>query len=552
MLPAPTDVSDLVTFIAESCPAPLVDTPDLRAALEQGRHTRRALAELDQKRLVLGLLGGTGVGKSTLLNAIAGSTISRAGDRRPTTDRVICYRHVDFAIPKFLRDDDLSTPPPAHSIESLRGVTLLDLPDIDSVQTAHRERVHRVLPHLDLLVIVTSIDKYGDRLLYEELEAIPQAVQNAVIVLNAVDRIPAEQREVVLEDFRQKLETHVGWTETMIFPTSAKLAGEDPTDPGRHGLAPLLELMEELGGDERRRAVLAANAESHLDRFRHQLDGSLPPVELQAWFDRITALDLAAPTPSASLLSGFREELEESLGPWITDRALRASSFPIGWMHFLFRRFWRRRRARARDPFSAGHDPGRPYAEELVERPLRIAALEAAELARQQKDRVRFEFPAIPEAQARPTGSTLEEWGERLRRTAPRLGWRLRHHLLPAFTLVVTIGWVVAPVMRWGEGWLGATWDRLWSAVERLSPLQWAIAGTALLVYYLLCYPYFLYRLERRIEDEAENGVKLYTDHFQKEVARRWGDPVRSRRDGLVAWWNEYLKKRRKIGEARH
>ena len=34
---------------------------------------------------VLGLAGGTGVGKSTLLNAIAGADISAAGARRPTT-----------------------------------------------------------------------------------------------------------------------------------------------------------------------------------------------------------------------------------------------------------------------------------------------------------------------------------------------------------------------------------------------------------------------------------------------------------------------------------
>ena len=51
-----------------------------------------ALASVDG-RLVMGLLGGTGVGKSTLISALAGQPISKASVVRPTTNRPLIYRH---------------------------------------------------------------------------------------------------------------------------------------------------------------------------------------------------------------------------------------------------------------------------------------------------------------------------------------------------------------------------------------------------------------------------------------------------------------------------
>jgi putative ribosome biogenesis GTPase RsgA len=47
--------------------------------------TARARLGFPSSTYVLALAGGTGVGKSTLLNAIAGENVSAAGARRPTT-----------------------------------------------------------------------------------------------------------------------------------------------------------------------------------------------------------------------------------------------------------------------------------------------------------------------------------------------------------------------------------------------------------------------------------------------------------------------------------
>ena len=40
---------------------------------------------------VLALVGGTGVGKSSIVNALAGETVTPAGVRRPTTSRAVAW-----------------------------------------------------------------------------------------------------------------------------------------------------------------------------------------------------------------------------------------------------------------------------------------------------------------------------------------------------------------------------------------------------------------------------------------------------------------------------
>jgi len=162
---------------------------------EQQHSLRETAEDLSQKLrsmresfLTIGLLGGSGVGKSTVMNALAGSEIASASHRRPHTDRVLIYSHEETSplVPR-LPGEDLPWTLVTHRSDALRQVLLCDLPDFDSLLGEHRERVIQFLEHLDLLVWVTSPEKYGDGRFYEFLAQVPKAKQNFLFVLNKTD-----------------------------------------------------------------------------------------------------------------------------------------------------------------------------------------------------------------------------------------------------------------------------------------------------------------------------------------------------------------------------
>lgn len=148
------------------------------------------LLEAGQSFLLhVGLLGGTGVGKSTLINALARETISSVSDRRPHTDKIVVYRHKEVSLPEVLPRHLLRQPEQTHDIDPIRHLVLYDLPDFDSIQTHHFDRVDAFLAYLDLIVWVTSPEKYGDLKFYELLGRCGKHQDNFLFVLNKADRL---------------------------------------------------------------------------------------------------------------------------------------------------------------------------------------------------------------------------------------------------------------------------------------------------------------------------------------------------------------------------
>ena len=62
----------------------------------------RKLGHVAESSLVGGLLGGTGVGKSSLMNALACSPIAATSHRRPHTEQVLIYHHAAVPLPDAL------------------------------------------------------------------------------------------------------------------------------------------------------------------------------------------------------------------------------------------------------------------------------------------------------------------------------------------------------------------------------------------------------------------------------------------------------------------
>ena len=145
------------------------------------------LSSLTHSLLNVGLLGGTGVGKSSIMNALAGESIASTSHRRPHTHQVLIYHHHTALLPSELEQATVPWQAITHNASSIQQIVLCDLPDFDSILTQNREKVLNFLEHLDVLVWVTSPEKYGDASFYEFLSATPKARQNFYFVLNKAD-----------------------------------------------------------------------------------------------------------------------------------------------------------------------------------------------------------------------------------------------------------------------------------------------------------------------------------------------------------------------------
>jgi len=156
---------------------------------------------------VLAMAGGTGVGKSTILNALAGEEVSPASARRPTTAEPVAW------IPANKREELAGllswlgvTQVREHRAESLGQLAVLDLPDFDSIAPEHRERVDTLLPRVDAVAWVVDPEKYKDEIMHGGyLRTFAPRLRHQLVVLNRSDLLSAEDAMRVSDDMRTQL-----------------------------------------------------------------------------------------------------------------------------------------------------------------------------------------------------------------------------------------------------------------------------------------------------------------------------------------------------------
>ncbi|MDF3048373.1 MAG: transporter [Pseudonocardia sp.] len=200
-----------------------IDEDLLAPARELSRRAGERL-RLSGAHTVVALAGATGSGKSTLFNALAGTQMSETGVRRPTTG--VAHAVVWDAEGAGPLLDWLEIPrrhhlQPAPGDDDLRGLVLLDLPDHDSTQVAHRLEVDRLVALVDVLVWVLDPQKYADAAIHDRyLRRLARHGEVMVVVLNQVDRLAPDAVPDALADVRRLLAAD-GLADVPVLATSA-------------------------------------------------------------------------------------------------------------------------------------------------------------------------------------------------------------------------------------------------------------------------------------------------------------------------------------------
>ncbi|WP_141003118.1 hypothetical protein [Nocardioides humi] len=86
------------------------------------------------------------------------------------------------------------------------GLILLDLPDHDSIRTAHHQEAERIVALADALIWVVDPQKYADAAIHQRfLRPLAGHRDVTMVVLNHLDTVPEEMRADLLRDLRKVL-----------------------------------------------------------------------------------------------------------------------------------------------------------------------------------------------------------------------------------------------------------------------------------------------------------------------------------------------------------
>lgn len=317
------DLETEIDLLAERLRRWVDSAPSWRPAQQCRKVIDRLLERIEQLRarlsapLVVGVMGGTGVGKSSLVNALVGCEISPAGKTRPTTDRP------QWIARPGVTPELLGIPPEAVNVVSLdhpllAELILIDCPDpdtsedrrandqrtaaattneavpseagfsgfsarddalpiqSDSVQADNLARLRAILPYCDVLLLVSTQQKYRSAAVRREWAAAAPAAQWLFVQTHA-------DRDTDIRDDWRRLLPPERPAEFFFVDSSAALEAAQLHRPLPGEFAALVEYLRRALGRKAQTRLRHSNllglVDHALQRCRGLLAARLPAVE---------------------------------------------------------------------------------------------------------------------------------------------------------------------------------------------------------------------------------------------------------------------------------
>lgn len=286
-------------------------------------------AEIDPTWCVIGLLGGTGAGKSSLVNALAGGEVVCAGVLRPTTNEACAVLPAGREPKELLGWLGVRTRVCAPG--DLPGDTaIIDLPDIDSVEASHAQVAGRLATRVDALVVVVNPQKYADARLHDEwLERLRTSHASVTVALTHIDTLGVAERTSIVSDLRRILDER-GLTGARVVPVSAT-TGEGVAELASH-------LADEAARVSRQaaRARAALSQAARLVRDAVGVEGAIRGVETEGMASDLAgvAADLVGAPIIAEAVAASTLRAGTRTGGWLPLRWLaRLGVDPLRRLH---------------------------------------------------------------------------------------------------------------------------------------------------------------------------------------------------------------------------
>lgn len=331
--------------------------------------------ERGDRPMLVAILGGTGTGKSTLVNRLLGANVTATSFRRTFTAGAVAVAGDERSLPpqwlgiehRVIAAAELPARGHVDALavvkeerELTQSITLIDTPDLDGDQPAHHAQADRVFRWAQALCFLVTPEKYQMTELLPYYRLARRYAVPAIFVMNK-----AEEPGVV-EDFAQQLAGRE-WAEARVFVMPRDDAAYEP--PREQNVEALRQAIATIAPPDKEtfRAGLARRAVDLLDRLQDQIVTPLRSDRQQA--DSLSAAVRSLETPALGvdvnpITSGLQRRLQQRsvlylMGPQrIIERVRQVPGMMLRMPRTVWDVVFKGKGIRLRDPARAAVDVG--------------------------------------------------------------------------------------------------------------------------------------------------------------------------------------------------